>query len=185
MYTIYHVVGVKVGCSKNFEKRDIQNKERYGEDIKVEVLDTYPDEVGDQFAGDREWEWADTLGYPRKNHYTQRWDTMLTTEELVEAGRMGGSHFLPHKSDPDLREKHGIGFENNPSYNKSDKHKADAAKGAAIAAANGTLGTQTQSTCPHCGKVGQTSVMGRWHFDNCKKNPNRPQDKPKDPLFTL
>jgi hypothetical protein len=150
MYTIYHVVGVKVGCSKNFEKRDIQNKERYGEDIKVEVLDTFPDEVGDQFAEDREWEWADTLGYPRKNHYTQRWDSMLTSEELSEFGTLGGKVRGGQLRDPEERKKAGMGFENNPSYNKSDKHKADAAKGTAIAAANHTLGTQTQSTCPHC-----------------------------------
>ena len=23
-------------------------------------------------------------------------------------------------------------------------------------------------TCPHCNKIGQSSVMYRWHFDNCK-----------------
>lgn len=26
----------------------------------------------------------------------------------------------------------------------------------------------TIRTCPHCGKIGQTSNMIRWHFDNCK-----------------
>ncbi|HGK5610659.1 TPA: NUMOD3 domain-containing DNA-binding protein [Salmonella enterica subsp. enterica serovar Virchow] len=26
----------------------------------------------------------------------------------------------------------------------------------------------TDLTCPHCGKVGQSRVMYRWHFDNCK-----------------
>jgi hypothetical protein len=25
--------------------------------------------------------------------------------------------------------------------------------------------------CPHCGKEGQMIIMGRWHFDKCKKNP--------------
>lgn len=28
--------------------------------------------------------------------------------------------------------------------------------------------TRTLSTCPHCGKTGQTFVMKRHHFDNCK-----------------
>jgi len=23
--------------------------------------------------------------------------------------------------------------------------------------------------CPHCGFVGAVNIMGRWHFDNCKK----------------
>ena len=22
--------------------------------------------------------------------------------------------------------------------------------------------------CPHCGKIGNSMVMPRWHFDNCK-----------------
>lgn len=30
-------------------------------------------------------------------------------------------------------------------------------------------------TCPHCRKIGQPSNMYRWHFDNCKLNPLRPQ----------
>jgi hypothetical protein len=24
--------------------------------------------------------------------------------------------------------------------------------------------------CPHCGKIGQVSIMKRWHFDNCKNS---------------
>lgn len=27
--------------------------------------------------------------------------------------------------------------------------------------------------CPHCLKIGQYTNMKRWHFDNCKQNPNR------------
>ena len=26
-------------------------------------------------------------------------------------------------------------------------------------------------TCPYCGKEGNISIMGRWHFDNCKLKP--------------
>jgi len=29
-------------------------------------------------------------------------------------------------------------------------------------------------TCPYCGKEGSISVMGRWHFDNCKLKPQSP-----------
>jgi hypothetical protein len=31
--------------------------------------------------------------------------------------------------------------------------------------------------CPHCEKQGQLRTMLRWHFDVCKKNPNRTHDK--------
>jgi len=31
-------------------------------------------------------------------------------------------------------------------------------------------GKETQeSTCPHCGKIGKSNAMKRWHFDNCKR----------------
>lgn len=29
-------------------------------------------------------------------------------------------------------------------------------------------------TCPHCGTVGSPAGINRYHFDNCKSNPNRP-----------
>jgi hypothetical protein len=31
----------------------------------------------------------------------------------------------------------------------------------------------TTIECPHCNKVGQLTNMKRWHFDNCKNNPNK------------
>ena len=171
-FTIYHIPEIrKVGCTTDFERRSEQNRARYGEHITIQVLEVLEDSAGAQRAGDTEWEWADHFGYPRRNHYTQRWDTMLTNEKLSEGGRKGGSLSLPHKSDPDLRKKHGVGFEHNSWYNGSEKHKEDAARGAKIAASNKRLGMQTQNQCPHCGKIGQTSVMGRWHFDNCKSKP--------------
>ena len=32
-------------------------------------------------------------------------------------------------------------------------------------------GPQPKVECPHCGLVGGSSSMTRWHFDNCKKKP--------------
>lgn len=29
----------------------------------------------------------------------------------------------------------------------------------------------TEVECPHCGKIGQKTIMHRWHFDNCKHAP--------------
>jgi hypothetical protein len=48
--------------------------------------------------------------------------------------------------------------------------------------------------CPHCNKTGNMPIMRRWHFDNCKSNPNfvpkvrKPRntgesDMSHDPLF--
>lgn len=35
--------------------------------------------------------------------------------------------------------------------------------------AEGRHHSQITHTCPHCGKIGRSSAMRRWHFDNCKK----------------
>jgi hypothetical protein len=33
----------------------------------------------------------------------------------------------------------------------------------------GKIQIQEQVECPHCNKIGGSSVMKRWHFENCKK----------------
>jgi hypothetical protein len=38
--------------------------------------------------------------------------------------------------------------------------------------ADGVHSSQKEYICHHCGKVGKgTTMMARWHFDNCKENP--------------
>jgi group I intron endonuclease len=34
--------------------------------------------------------------------------------------------------------------------------------------------------CPHCHKVGSSKIMPRWHFDNCKENPNLSSDQKEE-----
>jgi hypothetical protein len=70
MFTIYHVVGIKVGCTKNFDRRKLQNEQRYSSSIQIEVLTELPLSIGDQVAGDIEHAWAEKLGYRKANHYT-------------------------------------------------------------------------------------------------------------------
>jgi hypothetical protein len=35
-----------------------------------------------------------------------------------------------------------------------------------------TLASKPDVKCPHCDRVGRATGMTRWHFDNCKLNPN-------------
>jgi len=72
MFTIYHILGIRVGCTNCFELRCKQNKKKYGDHIVIEVLDTWPISVGCKFAGDREWEWADCFNYKRGKHYSEK-----------------------------------------------------------------------------------------------------------------
>lgn len=35
----------------------------------------------------------------------------------------------------------------------------------------GSASMARQFECPHCGKYGKGAIMGRWHFEKCKKKP--------------
>lgn len=37
---------------------------------------------------------------------------------------------------------------------------------------NGTHNFLVEKECPHCQYKGQSVIMARWHFDNCKMSPN-------------
>jgi hypothetical protein len=169
MYTIYHVVGVKVGCTSVFERR----KKQYSEDTVFEILEEL-DNCTDQFAGDREWWWADKFGYERGPHYAEkRWDIVLLPEELSYNGQLGAKAAeLGLNADPEFRREFGIGFETN-WYNHSEKQREDASIKSRKAVELGVTGMQTDTMCEYCGKIGQTAIMGRWHHDNCKYNPLR------------
>jgi hypothetical protein len=44
---------------------------------------------GDVFAGAVEWAWADSFGYPRKQHYRHNWNNSQTTDQKRIAGVRG------------------------------------------------------------------------------------------------
>ena len=64
MHYIYHVPGVKIGCTNNIDRR--MSEQGFSE---WEILEQHADP---QAAGDREWELQDEYGFPRDTrHYTQ------------------------------------------------------------------------------------------------------------------
>tara|TARA_R110001632_G_C11101777_1_gene391197 strand:+ start:50 stop:541 length:492 start_codon:yes stop_codon:yes gene_type:complete len=71
-YYIYHIAGVKIGCTIDLQHRKAYNKRTWGRDIEFSVLETIegPDtEDMWQVIGDREWELADHYGYNKGLHY--------------------------------------------------------------------------------------------------------------------
>ena len=54
--------------------------------------------------------------------------------------------------------------------NEADKSPEMRSKGAKAVSSMPNNVNKTLSTCPHCGKTGQTMIMKRWHFDRCKLN---------------
>jgi hypothetical protein len=87
---IYHVVGVKVGLTKNsVEIRCRQQNLWYG--YAVDLLRIIPDHLSDKDAGDIEWFYSDHYNYIRGPHYTSNWNNRLTPEQRVKAGKKGGA----------------------------------------------------------------------------------------------
>ncbi|NDB60600.1 HNH endonuclease [bacterium] len=39
--------------------------------------------------------------------------------------------------------------------------------------AEGKHPSQIKIQCPHCGKIGGSNIMKRWHFDKCKSKPEK------------
>jgi hypothetical protein len=86
-YVIYHAIGIKTGCTNSYGKR----KNQYPLGTQFEILDLIPIELGDKFAGDIEWFYADWYGYTRGRHYAEwNWNVTMTKEQQSEAGKKGG-----------------------------------------------------------------------------------------------
>jgi hypothetical protein len=69
MYRIYHVIGKKVGCTRQLIE-DRCRQQNLWEGYVVEALDLIPDEFGRRFAGDLEQYYCDYYGYNRGRHYS-------------------------------------------------------------------------------------------------------------------
>lgn len=77
-HIIYHIPGIKVGCTANLKRRRTEYKS------KLEVLEELHDKT-DREAGDIEWDWAGKYGYPLGRHYAD-----IASKEMRESARVGG-----------------------------------------------------------------------------------------------
>lgn len=183
VYTIYHLKGVKVGCTKNLAKRTRDYEKSLGKKTKLIVLETLPIDVGHEKAGDAEQRWTKKLGYPASVHYAKTMGTIAkrkagfgglwsitkeqrrkNNEKLLSEGKIGFQNLdvvkCPHCDTEGhlaiMQAWHFDRCKKNPNRKRADK------KALQKMPVNQTL------TCPHCGKEGQKTAMSRWHLDNCK-----------------
>jgi hypothetical protein len=99
---VYHVVGVKVGCTQRGVETRCREQHLW-EGYVVEVLEVIPASFGRQFAGDREWWWADYYGYERGLHYAT-----LSREQRVRGGRTSGRQNVDLGRMPELARIGGV-----------------------------------------------------------------------------
>lgn len=194
IHYIYHLPGRKVGCTKDLSNRLALYKVEEGQiPPEVLILEKLPSTtIGE--AGDREWWWADKLGYKRGIHYSTSVSTRASGRAKID------------------KEKKRIACQNTGRKTASkpdaiwrtwtpEQRSQSGRKGGIRTAALGLSGLKTMSLevtiernrrtgkrmadekntpafrpgeCPHCGKRSANGmVLHRWHFDHCPKNPER------------
>lgn len=145
-YYIYHIPGVKIGCSKNPKLR--VKRQGYN-DYKILEIHTCVDMVTQ-----REKELQEKYGYA-----VDRADYKQT----LEFGKKGQSKGGAAGSKSQIKNKIGM-----YGYSKEERYKINL-KGASI---GGAKQSQVIRECPHCGKVGKGNAMFAYHFDRCKLKNN-------------
>ena len=139
IYFIYHILGIKIGCTNQLEKR--MSDQGFTE---WEILEEHTD---GWLAGDREIELQKEYGYKvDKCHYMISlqnrpvWDGRPPSKECaILGGKATGRKNVESGHLAKVR----------------DPHKA-------------MLASLRRIVCDHCGKDANTGNYKRWHGNNCK-----------------
>jgi hypothetical protein len=155
MYYIYHIPGVKIGCSDNPKRRVKAQKYDY-----YEILETH---IDINIASNREIELQKQYGY--------KVDRILYSESkrrIKKAIKIAAT--LPFDGTRLEGAKLGgrmTGTKDRMLFAREHSNLSDAGK------IGGKITGNRIHTCPHC----QTQMKGngafRWHFDNCKLKVNQ------------
>ncbi len=96
--TIYHIPGIKVGCTENITSRNNDNRRLYGKDIEIEILCSGPMSI--EAASDLEFMFADEFKYTRGQRYST---VYRTTKDEDRNQRISKTMFIV--SDNEDRKK--------------------------------------------------------------------------------
>lgn len=170
-FIIYHIPGVKVGCTTDIDSRvglSIKLNGRLNDYSSVEILEEL-ENCTEEYAGDREWYWADKLGYKRGLHYSKSRNSIKLAQVL--GGRVTGKLHKKNSTgvfDPTHRERiTKLGGTATKDKQLGIFTPGSHKKHGEVAARNNT-GSFKLITCPHCNKTGPLMSMKRHHFDRCK-----------------
>lgn len=152
MYYIYHIPGIKVGCTINYPERCI--RQGYS---SYELLEQHEDLMT---ASEREKQLNLEFGYPwADSQYYHK------ITEISIGARANPNRVPALKVGVNNSELHATTRISNVSKTWNDPNRLRA-----VAEASSKL-----IICPHCNKEGGASAMKSWHFDYCKNNPNKKQ----------
>jgi hypothetical protein len=164
MYYIYHIKGVKIGCTTNQKKRIIK---RQGF-TEYEILETHTDIY---IASKREIELQKQYGYS-----VDRIPYYRTIKVVSKGGKVGGPINLINgtgifgMSDEKKKQTAINGGKVTGNKNAENGRVSELGK---ISAKSPKHPNNVKRKCVHCGKELNLGTYGRWHGDKCK-NKNTP-----------
>ena len=160
MYYIYHINGVKIGCSTQPEKR--VKKQGYSD---YEILETHTDI---DIASQREIELQKEYGYKVDNTlYSQSYEWATKGNPPLEPMWEGFAKWI--KQNPEKHRKNAIlgGLKRGHIQGKKNAESGHISSlGKKMSKLNNRI-----RTCPHCGITTRGVGYERWHGDRCKKKP--------------
>jgi hypothetical protein len=161
-YYIYHIPGIKIGCTTNIEHR--MQEQSF---TTWEVLEEYTDIM---IASERERELQISYGYPK--------DPVLYHISLKNRSRLGAKYTESHRKNISDSVK-------GKSRNYSKEHIQACMNNLKIASSNGGKKTgkingykscTTEHLCPKCGRTGKGNYFKHFHFDSCKLQSKQQDD---------
>lgn len=158
MYYIYHIEGVKIGCSKNPKRR--VNQQGY---TKYIILETHSNI---EIASERERFLQKEYGYKLDNTLYKQTISSPTKEGLIKGGKIAGKiNGLKLKNSGQLNKIAKLGgLKQGPiqaKINKENGHMSKLGK-------HMTIYNNRIQICPYCGKESKGIGYSRWHGENCK-----------------
>jgi hypothetical protein len=161
MYTIYHIPGVKIGCTKHVHKRI--KEQGY---INYEVLEEH---IDINIASDREIALQKQYGYPVDPIPYYKTISAPTKQGCIKGGTIAG------KKNGPLAFIHGSGFNTTEFRSKGGKiggtKNAQSGQYAIFTKLGSDKAMTMINTCPHCNVTMNGGNYFRWHGDKCKAKP--------------
>jgi hypothetical protein len=161
MYYIYHIPGIKIGCSKNPKRR--VKAQGYTEFI---ILETHTDI---QIASEREISLQKEYGFKIDNTPYKQTIKAPTLDGMKKGGQNGVLKKWMEENPEQFKNNQQIaaklgGLKQGSiqgNINKENGHMSQLGK-------QMTIYNNRLQTCPYCGKESKGIGYSRWHGENCK-----------------
>jgi hypothetical protein len=179
-YTIYHLHGIKVGCTKRYEARIKENIAKFGPDIIHEVLEIVVG--GPKDAGNAERFHAKRFGYKRGYDYEYTISAVKNSRASPKRSSQNPTHqtkfmnaawtALEAPSEcPYCGKQRKLCGLISWHFERCKLNPNRVSRKPNLNSFGNAKRNKIVRTCPHCGLTGRGPNMISYHFDKCKLKP--------------